>query len=288
MRWSDRARSSSLVLLGLLAAVAVAEPAAAQEPITWENSTELSFVSTGGNASASTLGLKGTLAGTKGPVTIKLEVGGIRSSIDVTTRTATGTPTSFTVSETTVSQVTAENYYARGRFDRKIDDAFLFAGAGWDRNTFAGIKNRYALVAGIGRSLVDGETGHLKADVGGTYTIQKDVDPTPGASEGFGGVRVNVDALRHLSASADYASALILDENLADTEDLRADWTNSVTVALSQKLALKTSLQILFDNVPALRKVPLVDTGGTPTGTMVSTPGDKVDRVVTLTLVIKL
>ena len=43
-----------------------------------------------------------------------------------------------------------------------------------------------------------------------------------------------------------------------------------------------------LDNVPALRKVPLVDTGGTPTGTTVSTPGDKVDRVVTLTLVIKL
>jgi hypothetical protein len=34
--------------------------------------------------------------------------------------------------------------------------------------------------------------------------------------------------------------------------------------------------------------VPLFDGGGTPTGTDVLTPGDKVDHIVTLTLVIKL
>jgi len=288
MKCSGSLRGSGPILVALAVAAVAAAPATAQEAITWENSTELSFVSTGGNASASTLGLKATISGTKGPNKLKFEVGGIRSSIDVTTRTATGTPSDFTVTETTVSQVTAENYFARSRYDRKLEDAFLFAGVDWDRNTFAGIKNRYALVAGIGRTLVDGETGHLKADIGGTYTIQKDVDPTPGASEGFGGARMNVDALRHLSASADYASVLVVDENLSDTQDLRADWTNSITVALSQRLALKTSVQLLFDNLPSLRKVPLVDAGGTPTGATVSTPGDKVDRVLTLTLVIKM
>ena len=46
--------------------------------------------------------------------------------------------------------------------------------------------------------------------------------------------------------------------------------------------------KLLFDNLPSLRKVPLVDTGGTPTGATVSTPGEKVDRVLTLTLVIKM
>ncbi len=287
MSCSDSRRRWGVILVTLAVAVASAGPATAQESITWENSTELSFVSTGGNSSASTLGLKATLTGTKVANEMKLEVGGIRSSIGVTTRTATGTANDFTVTETTVSQVTAENYFARGRYDRKLADSFLFAGAGWERNTFAGVQNRYSLVAGIGRTLVDGETGHLKADVGGTYTIQKDVDPTPGASDGFGGVRMNVDALRHLSPSVDYGSALILDENLADTQDLRADWTNSISIALSDKLALKTSLRLLFDNVPSLLKVPLVDGSGAPTGTTVLTPGDKLDRVVTLTLVIK-
>ncbi len=287
MRKGSRHRSG-LVFVALAVSALTARAAAGQESITWKNSTEFSFVSTGGNATANTIGLKGTLSGTKGPDAIKFEVGGIRGSIGVTTRTATGTPTDYKVTKTTVTKVTAENYFARGRYDRKLDGAFAFTGAGWDRNTFAGIQNRYSVVAGIGRTFVDGESGHFKADIGGTYTIQKDVDPKPGANEGFGGARLNVDALRHLSASADYASALILDENLENTEDLRADWTNSVTVALSDKLALKTALQLQFDNQPSLLGVPLLGTGGTPTGTMVTTPGDKVDRVLTLTLVIKL
>jgi len=286
----DTHRRRAPLLLACAAALAAlaAAPAAAQESVTWESSTELSFVSTGGNASSSTLGLKAALTGTREPHVFKIELGGIRTSVDKTTRTATGTPASFTIHETTISETTAESYFAKGRYDRNFSQAFLFAGAGWDRNTFAGIQNRYALVAGVGRTFVEGETGHLKADVGVTYTIQKDVDPEPGADEGFGGVRLNVDAARKLSATADYTSALVLDENMESTDDLRLDWTNSIAVALSQKLALKTSFQLLFDNLPSLLGVPLVDGTGTPTGATVSTPGDKLDRVVTLTLVIKL
>ena len=281
-------RRHGLVLLALAIVFAAADPATAQESTTWESSTELSFVATGGNASSSTLGLKAGLTGTRAANVFKIELGGIRTSVDKTTRTATGTAASYTINETTISETTAENYFAKARYDRKFSQAFVFAGAGWDRNTFAGIQNRYALVAGVGRAFVDGESGHFKADVGATYTIQKDVDPAPGADEGFGGMRLTVDAARKLSETADYTSALVVDENLEETEDLRADWTNSIAVALSQKLALKTSFQLLFDNLPSLLGVPLVDGTGTPTGTMVSTPGDEVDTILTLTLVIKL
>lgn len=280
--------TTAACVIASAAMLAGAEPAAAQESIAWESSTELSFVSTGGNASSTTLGLKAALTGTRGANVFKIELGGIRTSVDKTTRIATGTPTSFTIDETTISETTAESYFAKARYDREFSQAFWFAGAGWDRNTFAGVQNRYAFVTGVGRSFVDGETGHFKADIGATYTIQKDVDPAPGADEGFGGLRLTVDAARALSETADYTSALVVDENVENTEDLRADWTNSIAVALSQKLALKTSLQLLYDNLPSLLGVPLVDGTGTPTGTMVSTPGDKVDRILTLTLVIKL
>ena len=62
------------------------------------------------------------------------------------------------------------------------------------------------------------------------------------------------------------------------TEDLRADWTNSLAVAMSEKLALKASLQILFDNEPALTAVPLGDAE-------VLTPLGKVDSVFTVAIV---
>jgi putative salt-induced outer membrane protein YdiY len=254
----------------------------------WTNATELSFVSTGGNASASTLGLKSSLSGTGGKNTFGLEMGGIRGETNVSTITAAGTAGSFTTTKTTTSQLTAESYFARGRYDRALAGAFVFTGAGWDRNTFAGVQNRYAFVAGLGRTWADGDSGHLKTDVGVTYTIQKDVDPAPGADDAFGGLRVSVDALRQLSASAQYSSALVADVNAEDTDDYRADWTNSVSVSVSERLAFKTSFQLLYDHLPALLKVDLLDIGGAPTGTTVLTPSDDIDSVLTVALVITL
>jgi putative salt-induced outer membrane protein YdiY len=274
--------SAALAAAAIFAAPGVAQDA---EGVTWENATELSFVSTGGNSSSSTLGLKSALTGTSGPNAFKIELGGIRGENKLTSRTATGTVDNFTVTESTTSTLTAESYFARGRYDRTLDGAYLFTGAGWERNTFAGIQNRYATVLGVGRTWVDGDSGHFKTDIGATYTIQKDVDPAPGADDAFGGARLSVDATRRISAAVGYASTLLVDENLEDTEDLRADWTNSLSVALSDALAFKTSLQMLFDKQPALIGVPL---SGAPAGTTVLTPGDKVDTVLTVALVITL
>jgi len=85
----------------------------------------------------------------------------------------------------------------------------------------------------------------------------------------------------------EFASALIVDENLEKTVDFRTDWINSLSVSLSESLAFKTSFQLLFDNQPSLLQVPLLDDLGAPTGN-VSTPGDKVDNVLMLTLVVTL
>jgi putative salt-induced outer membrane protein YdiY len=269
-------------------AVSTTPPLLAQDAaFTWENATEVSFVSTAGNASSTAFGVKGSLTGTGGPNTLKLEVGGIRASSTTTTRSAVGTTGSFTITETENSELTAASYFARSRYDRAFSGAFAFGGAGWERNTFAGMKNRYSVVGGVGRTWVEGESGRFKTDVGATYTIQKDVQPTAGADDAFFGFRATVDATRRLTATADFASILIADQNLETTGDFRADWINSIAVSISEGLALKTSLQLLYDAEPANLGVPLFDTGGSPIGT-VTTPGDEIDSVLTLTLVIKL
>ena len=273
-----------------LSATLVACPhdiAGQEAAFSWTNSTELSIVSTSGNASASTLGLKSSLVGTGGANKFTFELGGIRSESEVRTTIATGTAELFTVDKTTTAQLTAESYFVRSRYDRAFHGNHVFTGAGWDRNTFAGVRNRYAVVAGLGRTWTDSETGHFKTDVGATYTIQKDVDPAPGADDSFGGMRVSVDALRQISESAQYASILVTDANVQDTDDLRADWINSLSVTLSDRLAFKTSFQLLYDHQPALLNVPLFDTEGVETGTVL-TPGEEIDSVLTLALVITL
>lgn len=274
-------RSASLALL---IAVLAAHPVRAQ--FVWENATELSFVSTGGNAASTTFGVKAALTGTGAPNTLKLEIGGIRASSDLKTRRAVGTPGSFTVEETSSSEPTAASYFARTRYDRAFNGAFAFGGAGWERNTFAGLENRYQIVTGVGRTWIDGESGRLKTDVGGTYTIQRDVQPQPGADEEFFGGRASVEARRRLTATADYTTTLIADQNFEKSRDFRADWINSVAVTISDGLALKTSLQLLYDAQPANIPVPLFDGGGTQIGT-VSARGEEIDRVMTLTLVVR-
>jgi putative salt-induced outer membrane protein YdiY len=276
---------AAFLLLTLLPAGVFAQVDGA---FTWENATELSYAATAGNASTNALALASELTGSGGPNEFKLQVGGIRASSGVTTRTATGTASSFQVNETTTSDLSAASYFAKARYDRAFDGAFVFSGAGWERNTFAGFNNRFSVVLGVGRTWVDSESGHLKTDIGATYTIQKDVEPAPGADDAFAGARLSVDAARSLTATTDFTSKLVADQSVEAGEDLRADWTNSISVAISEGLALKTSYQILYDHQPALLKVPLVDGGGTPTGGTVLTPGDKVDTVLTLALVIKL
>lgn len=267
-----------LALLAAFAAVGAAEVSAQW---TWTDQAELSFVSAAGNASATTFGFKNTLTAKGGPSGFALEFGGVRTESSQTTRVATGTPAAFTVTETETSEVTAEKYFAKARYDRTLSaSAFAFLGSDWDRNTFSGIASRFAFVLGAGRQFADSEDYRLKSDLGLTYTMQDNV--AEGDVDRFGGLRMTTNLMRRLTPSTVFESVLIVDENLQDTEDLRGDLTSSVSVAINDRFALKTSLQLLFDNLPSFVDVPLT---GAP-GTTVATPLGKLDSVLTVALVI--
>lgn len=267
-----------------VAAATLSAPAAAQDEkeLGWFNKAELTFVTTGGNSSQSTFGLKSNIDRIWDTSALRFQFGGIRTESTLTTRTATGTTDSFSINETSVSDVTAENYFARGRYEKNVSEAmFLYGGAGWDRNTFAGIDNRYGFVAGVGRSFAESETLKFRTDLGVTYTIQDDVVEDPTRNDSFAGLRAGYGLFKKLSATTDFTSDLIVDENLDDTDDLRADFTNSIAVAMSSSLALKASLQLLYDKQPALQEIPL----GTD-GTTVFTPLGSTDRAFTLAVVL--
>jgi putative salt-induced outer membrane protein YdiY len=270
-----------LILLSVsLLALLGQDPASAQEPETgWKDVAELTFVLTNGNATSSTFGFKNTADYLWSDAAFQLSAGGVRTRSGTVTRTATGTLENFSISETTDSRTTAENYFLKSRLDRNLSDAlFIFGGAGWDRNTFAGVDNRYAFVAGGGRTWFAEDTRHLKTDLGLTYTIQKDVVENPDVKDSFLGARASYDYFRKLTGNTGFASVLVADQNLDETSDLRADWTNSLTVAMSDRLALKTSYQLLYDKTPALVAVPLGDGE-------VLTPLGKVDGLFTVAIV---
>ena len=256
--------------------------AAAQDepPLGWTDVAEFTFVLTSGNASSSTLGLKNTLEHQWEEALFHLSAGAVRAESGITIRTAMGTPRDFQVTKRTDTEKMAENYFVQSRLDLGLTESvYLFGGLGWDRNTFAGVQNRYDVVAGAGRAWADSEDRRFKSDLGFTYTIQDDVIEGPGTADSFGGLRATLDFFRSITSTTDVSSLLVVDGNLNETDDLRTDWTNSVTVAMSDNLALKASLQVLYDNLPALVGVPL----GTDS---VLVPLQRSDRALTLALVV--
>jgi len=276
----NRFGNGLILLSATILALLLSGPMGAQEKETgWKDVAELTYVMTGGNATSSTLGFKNTTDYLWSTAAFQLSLGGVRTQSGIVTRTATGTPEDFSISETTDTRTTAENYFVRSRLDRNLsENLFVFGGAGWDRNTFAGVENRYGFVAGAGRAWFAEDTRRLKADVGLTYTIQNDVVANPDVADSFMGLRGSYDYFRKVTGNTGFASVLVADENLKETSDFRADWTNSLTVSMSDRLALKTGLQLLFDNTPALVAVPLGDGE-------VLTPLGKVDSLFTVAIV---
>lgn len=273
----------SVPILAALATVLSCVPGAGGQespPTGWTNVAELTYVLTSGNASSNTLGLKSTTEYAWPRASFRIAGGAVRTESSITTRTATGTPDDFTVVEDTETETRAANYYVRARYNRTIvEGTFVFAGAGWERNTFAGVENRYKVVAGGGRTWLDQDRRRFNTDLGATYTIQDDVVEDPDIDEAFFGFQASAELLHRLTETTDFLTELVVDENLDRTADLRVDWTSSIAVAVSDNLQLKTSYQVFFDNKPALVSVPL------SAGGEVLTPLEKVDTQLTLAIV---
>jgi putative salt-induced outer membrane protein YdiY len=250
----------------------------------WKAAAELSYVVTGGNTGTSALsfGTSFTRKWTNDTLLFKSYV--MKSNATTTTRTARGTETDFEVLEQSVTRKVAENYLLAGQYDRRISKKLLAqAGAGWDRNRFAGIDDRLIATVGFGYGWIDRPRTQVQTSAGLTYTRRQYVGLD---WESFGGLRFSVNAGRKISENASLSSVFVFDQNLKDAPDWRFDWTNSVSASLSKSLALKVGLRTLFAHQPALQGLPLFDLIGDPTGLTVFFPLKKLDTFLTTSVVV--
>ena len=252
----------------------------------WTNSSELSFVRTGGNAESSTLGIATTWTRAWERSEVKVEAGGIRTLTTRLKRTAVGTLEDYHLIEESTTMTSAENYHARTRLDRRVSDrTAFFVQSGWTRNTFAGINSRLVNVLGISTRWAESERRNLRTAYGLTHTFQQDEVPDPEGTGRFLGVRVSCEFQQRLTGNSDWRSDLVVDGNGDDPSDLRADWTNALSVSMNEHLGLKTSFRATFDNRPALASVPLLSRQGEPVGEVLVTRR-KLDEVFTVALVV--
>ncbi len=278
-------------LAALCAAALPARAADTEKKLGWTDAAELGYVVTSGNTETSTFGLKNTLARDWERSRFEINLGAIRVKTTDQSLYAVGSPGDFEVVDGDPT-VTAENYYLNGRYDRKITDRFFwFAGAGWDRNRFAGIDSRYTGFSGVGNIWIDTERRKWKTDYAVSGTKESDVVEPADFDGTFVGARLSSTFLEKFSATGSYGNDTIVDENLNDTSDLRVNMTNWVSLNMSTHLALKVSLQWLYDRQPALKEVDLFAPPGPPTVTVptqkVVTEVDSLDSIFTTALVIK-
>ena len=287
--------SAPLTVVSILVmCLAVGAPAvSAQEPddeVRWRSSAELTYLLNGGNSISSTLGLRNVLRRSSDRGELRVDAMARRTDATRTTRTAVGEgPDDFRVDEEQETERSAERYSVQSRYDRTLTPrTFAFGGIGWERNTFAGFDHRTVAVTGVGGQWGEEDRWELKLGSGLTYTVQRDVTPDPAKEDSFAGVRLNLDYTHQLTTGTQAELHWVVDGNAQEVSDVRADLIQSVSASLTDRLAIKTTLQLKLDSEPPVESVPLVTPDGEATGDRVLVPLRRADHSLSVALVVTL
>jgi putative salt-induced outer membrane protein YdiY len=260
-----------------------------EKKVGWSFSSSVGWVWIGGNSESNSFAFGAEAKRKWEKSELLLSAGGTQTQTTILTRTAVGAPDDFVVREESRTDKTAELYFARGRYDYNFSKYFfLFGGADWLRNRYAGIDSRELVALGAGNTWFDKDEIRFKTDYGFTYTFESAVVENPFVKTDFPGVRFGYDFWWKLTGTTEFSSTFITDWNIDNTDDVRIDCKNELPVSVSDHFKLKPGLQFLWRNQPALTDVDLFDSGGTPTGDKVLTPLKKLDTIFTVSLVFEM
>jgi putative salt-induced outer membrane protein YdiY len=197
-------------------------------PPRWEATSELSFVSTGGNADVQTLGI------------------GL-STIHRTNKWETAANGSF-VRSVADGLESARSLTAGLRQSVKISPRLdLFGRSSYRRDLFAGIEHRGSLDAGLGFKLVNTGAQQLKIDLGSGY-LREERSNGPALSSA---ILNNVNTWRwQVREALTFANDVAITLPLEDAHAWRVSNLFSVTTALTDMFAVKLSYSTNYLNRP--------------------------------------
>ena len=273
-------RSTRLALAVFATIVASPGVALAEEPPPrpWKDSADFGLVLTTGNTENLNVSLTNKFIYTWSNAEFTLDAAALRT--ENTTRELANDTAGNTVVVTETDTTTAEMYAVGGKYTRKIREAFFwYVNAGWVSNKPTGIDNRYGAGGGLGYRFFKTEVQTLAVEFGVDYTKE---EQTTGFSDSFAGARVFLGYLYNISKTSSFTEDLTVLENLSDTDDLRARSVSALTASLSQKLALKVSLTLMYDNQPVVVDVQPV----APATQVAQFEFDRLDTILTAALVV--
>jgi hypothetical protein len=252
------------------AAPVPAAPAPAPEPKRrWTNSTDVSLVVTQGNSDVQTVGLKNTFdyKADRGKSRFKMDALRSDTADDPFLLVAPGVefrpgtvPTNFATSEVRpATEPDVARFFAEGRYDGNLKSKATWnAGASWETNDDAGILSRTIVFAGLGNDWLDRDDRKFRTTYGLSFTDRVEDIFDPEKEERFTGVRLTTDFMDKWGASTQYDCDFTFNVSVADASDYNADLMQGLSVNMSNHLALKVSLQLLYAGEPALEEVDVI------------------------------
>jgi putative salt-induced outer membrane protein YdiY len=118
----------------------------------------------------------------------------------------------------------------------------------FDRNTFAGIKSRFAQSTGLSAKLISAPRDQLSAELGVGYVWQKAVDLAP--DQNFATGRAALSWHHALGDRSEFSQVVELLPNLEAGNDLRINAETALTAPLGAGIAMKASYIIRHDGKP--------------------------------------
>lgn len=246
------------------------------------NSAELGLIIATGNARSTSLGFRNVYTYRWAGAELGWETGWLRAASRKGDRFAVQNASGFDIVEPGTG-IDSERLLSKLRYQRQLS-----ARTDWFTNFDAvrdeplNINRQFVFAGGLGTTWWKGDRQLFRTAYGISYTDEDLVVEGPNR---FGGYRLSYNLKAPLAAATDVASDLSFDGSFQTADDLRADWLNAVSVAINKSLALKSSVRLLFRNLPALEALELRTPAGIVVGS-VDVLKKKVDTNLTTSLVI--
>ncbi len=205
----------------------------------WEDTAELSFVETGGNTEVTTVSAKNTF------------------KYAFSERWATRWRISYLYGETD-GETTAERYESDLRLDfNATERAYFYGMAGWLRDEFAGIDDRYYIGPGLGYKFANGPRHFFSTELGASYAKEEYIDGTDSdfmEGRASGQYEFQIDKRLKFGQLVEYY------HNLKDTEKYKIKSLTELTAKLSEPFSIKFTYEVRYDSEPTPDTLDNTDT----------------------------
>jgi len=225
------------VLLAATSAAAAEEPA--KNAKAWSDQAELSFANTTGNTKTTSLAGKNQLTYKFTPKAVgSWKLGGLYSKDE--------------------GQTTAENYATELRFDDLYTERiYSYALAGWNKDRFAGIDQRYYGGVGAGYKFFLGPRHFLAGEAGMNYTKEDYID---GTDSGFLTGRAFAKYEYLIRGKNKFTQSLEYLYDFSDSAHYRVISETALVAALTDVFSMKAGYTVRYDHKPVPRDLKRTDT----------------------------